>query len=71
MFTLKDFLEYFGEILKIEKAMKLKGVALMKKVSNVEAESLLAELVADEERHAKIVKNIIKIIKKQSGTRIQ
>lgn len=68
MFTRKDFLEYFGEILKIEESMRNKGGVLMRKISNSEAKSILTELVADEKRHMSIVKNIIKIIKKQGGT---
>lgn len=62
MFTKKDYLEYFHQILLVENSMEKKGEELLKFNWDEEDEKLLRIIVADEKRHEEIVKNYIKII---------
>ena len=62
MFKKKDYREYFDELLKVELHMKQEGEALIKMFTNKDAKQLLRALIADEVRHAKIVKEMKKLI---------
>lgn len=62
MFTKKDYLSYFKQIYSVELFMIQEGKDLLKIVTDKEAVGLINQLIADEKRHAKIVKDMMKLI---------
>lgn len=63
MFTKKDYKKYFTELYAVEKKMQKHGTELLKLIDNIEAQKLLKTLIDDEIRHAKLVKDMLKLIK--------
>jgi len=63
MFTKRDYLSYFEQIYQVELLMIREGKDLLKIIKIEEARVLIDKLIADEYRHAKIVKDLIKLIK--------
>jgi rubrerythrin len=65
MFSNKDYLEYFEEIGRIEVEMQKRGHELSECFSDPRIKKMLRGLVKDEVRHAKIVTDLINLIKKE------
>lgn len=62
MLNKKDYINYFDEILAVEFGMKKDAKLLLGKVKDAEAQIILQDLLSDETRHIKIVKEMIKLI---------
>jgi len=62
MFNRKDYLAYFNELYKIELTMKKEAEGLLKLINDKESQKIIKKIRADEIRHAKIVKGMIKLI---------
>ena len=62
MLNKKDYLDYLDEIYKVELVMKREAKILLGLIKNTEAQEILSKLMADEIRHMKIVKEMIKLI---------
>ena len=62
MFKKKDYLEYFEELYNVELVMKKEAEDLLKIITEKKSRKILKQIVADEIRHAKIVKEMINII---------
>jgi len=62
MFNKKDYRSYFRQLYSVELGMKQEGEDLLKLVSDPESQRLLKILIADEIRHAKIVKEMMELI---------
>ncbi len=63
MLNKKDYLNYLDQIYKVEMGMKREAKALMGLIKDKESREILNKLLADEIRHIKIVKEMMKIIK--------
>jgi len=63
MFNKKDYLKYFDELYRVEIMMKKEATELLKVVTQKDAKIIIEQIKADEIRHAKIVKDLIKLIK--------
>ncbi len=62
MFNKKDYLKYFQELYEVELGMKQEMVDLLKIMDQPEAIKIAEKIKADEVRHAKIVKDLMKLI---------
>lgn len=62
MFSKKDYLDYFKQLYDVEIVMKKEVEQLLKIVDLPEARKILERIREDEIRHAKIVKDMIKLI---------
>jgi hypothetical protein len=62
MFNKKDYRTYFKQLYEVEIIMRKEGEELLKLVKDIESQKLLKSLVADEIRHAKIVKQMLDLI---------
>lgn len=62
MFNKKDYLSYFKQLYEIEIVMKKETEQLLKLVADKESKKIIARIRADEIRHAKIVREMIKLI---------
>lgn len=62
MFNKKDYASYFKQLYAIELDMKREAQKLLKIIEHPEARVLLKKIVADEIRHAKIVKDMTSLI---------
>ncbi|HLD31627.1 MAG TPA: hypothetical protein VJB37_01905 [Patescibacteria group bacterium] len=62
MFTKKDYRNFFLQLYEVEITMKNGGRRLIKLVPDQKSKKLLKKLIADEIRHAKIVKEMMKLI---------
>jgi rubrerythrin len=63
MFTKKDYLSYFQQLYEVELLMIKDGKDLLKIIKEEEARFLIKKLIEDEKKHAKIVQEMIAIIK--------
>lgn len=63
MLNKKDYLNYLGEIYKVELGMKREAKALLGLIKDLEARDILSRLMYDEIRHVKIVKGMVNLIK--------
>jgi hypothetical protein len=64
MFTKKDYLSYLKQLHSVELFMVKEGEDLLKIIDDKEARGLINQLISDEKRHAKIVKDMMKLIQK-------
>ncbi|MCX6795160.1 MAG: hypothetical protein NT165_00260 [Candidatus Falkowbacteria bacterium] len=62
MFNKKDYRSYFQQLYQVELTMKQEGKELMALVPDRASKEILKSLVADEIRHAKIVKEMMALI---------
>jgi len=62
MFNKKDYRSYFRQLYSVELGMKQEGEDLLKLVNDPESQGLLKALIADEVKHAKIVKEMMELI---------
>ena len=62
MFQIKDYLAYFSQLYKIELEMEEEADSLLAMIDDPEIVVLLKKLKSDEKRHARIVKEIMKLI---------
>lgn len=62
MFNKKDYRSYFKQLYQVELIMRQEGKDLLKLVTDAESQELLKSLVADEIRHAKLVKEMMDLI---------
>lgn len=62
MFNKKDYRSYFKQLYQVELMMRREGKDLLKLVSDPKSQELLKSLVADEIRHAKLVKEMMDLI---------
>ncbi|MEI6529015.1 MAG: hypothetical protein WCN88_01245 [Candidatus Falkowbacteria bacterium] len=62
MFNNNDYRTYFKQLYEVELMMKREGEELLKLVPDEESQLILKSLVADEIRHAKIVKEMMALI---------
>lgn len=62
MFKKKDYLEYFHQLYVVEMNMKKEAEGLAKLIDTPQIKKLLQGIIADEVRHAKIVKSMIDLI---------
>lgn len=63
MFNKKDYLQYFDELYQVEIMMKKEAQDLLKIINNEEARIIIEKIEKDEIRHAKIIKDLIKLVK--------
>lgn len=63
MFNKKDYLKYFDELYAVEITMKKEANDLLKDIKQPAARKIIDQIKSDEIRHAKIVKDLIKLIK--------
>ncbi len=56
MFTKKDYLQYFDELLEKEILMKKEAEILLRLINDNRAQEILKNIISDEVRHAKLVK---------------
>ena len=69
MFQRKDYLEYFNQLARTEKAMEKTGRHILRHLRDEKARGLVKSLVLDEQRHFKIVKEIKILFFGRHGTR--
>ena len=62
MFNKKDYLSYFEQLYKIELTMKKETEELLKLIKDKKSQKIIKKIHADEVRHSKIVKEMIKLI---------
>jgi len=62
MFIKKDYKNYFKELYEVEIGMKKEAKDLLKFIDEPEFRKILLNIIRDEERHAKIVKSMMKLI---------
>ncbi len=62
MFNKRDYRSYFKQLYQVELMMKKEGRALLKLVPDKDSKELLNILIADEIKHAKIVKEMMNLI---------
>lgn len=63
MFNKKDYLQYFEELYIVEINMKEEMNDLLKIIDNPKAVEIIKKIKADEIKHAKIVKDLMKLLK--------
>lgn len=62
MFNKKDYLSYFKQLYEIEIAMKKEAKGLSELIADKESQKIIRKIYRDELRHARIVKEMIKLI---------
>jgi len=63
MFQKKDYFDYFKQLYDVEISMKKEVGFLLKIIDHPESKIILERIKKDEIRHAKIVTDLIKLIK--------
>ncbi len=62
MLNTSDYKAFFDQLYLLEKTMEQEGKALLRIIHHPEARRLLRALVADEQRHKRIVKSLYKLL---------
>jgi hypothetical protein len=62
MFNKQDYIDYFNQLYDVEITMKEDTEKLLAIIDNPEAKKIIEAIRNDEIRHAKIVKEMIKLI---------